>query len=76
MSRIAGEQPSLILIDDQAHMYPRLPDLCPTCGSRYQKNELSFCSNGFHGCRDCTWEAGVVVRRCADHSIVTARVGK
>ena len=31
---------------------------CSTCDKPYVKGELNFCSNGFHGCRDCTWVDG------------------
>jgi hypothetical protein len=41
-----------------------LTEVCSTCNKPYRKNEVSFCSNGFHCCRDCTWEEGQIVGRC------------
>lgn len=41
------------------------PEVCPTCKEPYVKISVAeglirgaFCSNGFHCCRDCTWENG------------------
>lgn len=40
---------------------PEYPELCSTCGKPYSKpsyDDMQFCSNGFHGCRDCYWVNG------------------
>lgn len=41
-------------------------DVCSTCGELYKKNEISGCSNGFHCCRDCVWDNGVITDMCED----------
>lgn len=48
-------------------MTTKWPDLCPTCKRPYVQNEQSFCSNGFHGCRDCTWKDGRRTKLCDYH---------
>ena len=45
----------------------KYPDKCSTCGGTYSKGVLTFCSNGFHCCRDCVWEDGMVTQACSDH---------
>ena len=39
------------------------PELCPTCKAAYSR-ETTFCSNGFHCCRDCTWLDGQRTTKC------------
>jgi len=43
---------------------------CPTCGCSYNlpgSGKINFCSNSFHCCRDCTWEAGRITELCVYH---------
>ena len=45
-------------------------DVCSTCGEAYSKipsTRASFCSSGFHACRDCLWDEGVAVKVCDFH---------
>lgn len=46
-------------------------DRCSTCGEPYAIPPTAravLCSNGFHLCRDCTWNKGRRTTRCARHA--------
>ena len=46
------------------------PERCTTCDEPYSREptfRASICSNGFHGCRDCTWRDGRRIQLCAFH---------
>jgi hypothetical protein len=41
-----------------------IPEVCPTCGHGIKYGQ--FCSNSFHCCRACVWEAGIRTIICQD----------
>jgi len=57
---------------------PRRRTRCSTCGEPYARDPVGralICSNGFHMCRDCTWVAGRLTKRCAHHAGTDALPG-
>lgn len=48
-------------------MTSKWPERCTTCNQPFSWFNLSICSNSFHCCRDCQWEAGRVVVPCVRH---------
>lgn len=66
-----NDQPDLIKeIEEVRDLY--YPEFCPTCKEPYSQvptKRASYCSNGFHCCRNCIWKNGKVIQRCDGYHI-------
>ncbi len=60
------------LIRDLQKIINFSPELCPTCNEQYHGYEYSYCSDGFHCCRDCVMKDGLLIKPCSYHLLISS----